>query len=349
MYAVKYPAHDPRANDPHKHDFLDRKRRRRPRRHLRVRPRHRSIGVATLVRVLTPRARSRRTTRRRARHAEGRDRLRSPRGRLPRHIRGVGGRLDRRGFQSTLLCAAHHRGPGGVHNASDSDSRQWVLRSRPDPDAGGEVADRSTRCATRAVALPPFAAPIPARGGRTTARPPVITTTSSDIGDVGESWAIRSVRRRTGRTMTRLADCLRLRPRIHTLADEWQRNDSGMCAPAARRRGCSYPPGLVRPLGPARRDDPVPRAWSTSTPASLRVGIIALPDGGEWIMSRRTPRAAGFWAVTRHGRASARRMRCGRWRDAAAADVSPSISRSPTRQPAGAYWLGDRDGELVSA
>jgi hypothetical protein len=118
-YVVRYPEHDPRAKDPHRHDFLEWKRRRReagtwycdfamehrsgdtsecdtvhP-----LEAHHKLIELATMNEVDFAL--------------------------LEADFPGisaqeVGAWIN--GDQNlTLLCVAHHRGPGGVHTASFSD------------------------------------------------------------------------------------------------------------------------------------------------------------------------------------------------------------------------------------
>lgn len=118
-YVVKYPAHDPRANDPHKHDFLEWKRRRRENGTYvcdfatahrggdasecdAARPleaHHKVVELAMLNEID----------------------FALLEGDFPGiSAQSVGAWIDG-DSNLTLLCVAHHRGPGGVHNASYSD------------------------------------------------------------------------------------------------------------------------------------------------------------------------------------------------------------------------------------
>lgn len=118
-YTVRYPAHDPRASDPHRHDFLEWKRRRREtgtwwcdfaREHRAgdesecdlTRPleaHHKVVELAMLNEI---------------------DMALLEKDYPGISAQDVGAWIDSdQGL--ALLCVAHHRGPMGVHTASASD------------------------------------------------------------------------------------------------------------------------------------------------------------------------------------------------------------------------------------
>lgn len=118
-YTVAYPEHEPRAEDPHIHEFREYKRRRRANGtyHCDFAAEHRNgdTSECDLSRPLE------------AHHTHvefallnGVDIALLEKDFPGISAQNIGAWLD--GDQNlTLLCAAHHRGPGGVHNASAAD------------------------------------------------------------------------------------------------------------------------------------------------------------------------------------------------------------------------------------
>lgn len=131
-YMVKYPAHDPRADDPHKHDFLEWKRRRKAAGtyHCDFAIEHRKGDFAECYPWpgMTPPAPASLPLKPLEAHHRVVELA------MMNEIDFVLLEADYPGISAqtvgawidsdanlTLLCVNHHRGPGGVHSASYSD------------------------------------------------------------------------------------------------------------------------------------------------------------------------------------------------------------------------------------
>ena len=118
-YIVKYPEHDPRASDPHRHDFLEWKRRRKESGtwHCDFATEHRG-GDAAECDLARPLEAHHKLVELAMMNEVDFALLEAD---FPGiSAQSVGEWIDG-DANLTLLCVAHHRGPGGVHTASASD------------------------------------------------------------------------------------------------------------------------------------------------------------------------------------------------------------------------------------